>query len=373
MKHQSSSRPDSVCASRRFLIDLIQKNSLDPDSAVSWLTDQWDQITKDLLVPWLHKSLPPNVRKVLPQDLENRLNTSYQDSTKVSLVQEALLTKVLKHLNSHGIPVIVLKGVFLWHVVYNDPATRPISDIDLLVRDQDFERARGLLVQLGFEQSVELPLPEDLKEFLQPAVAHYMPGPIPIIVDLHRSLLYLSFYRISSTKLWPHAKETIYNGQPVLILPPELNFVLCALNNLNHGSLLRDWLDLMLILCRLQFDWSRLLAFAHSLGVLRPLRFILNHLQVYWNIAIPYEVLENVQKYEPHWLENRVIISSYRYIWQMISRVVSIPGWRMRLQYLRLIVLPSRIYRESATGTGGWFHYIRSKCELLMRLGRSDF
>lgn len=353
-------------------MDLIQDKCVDPDSLVSWLTGQWDEITKDLLVPWLYTSLPSNVGKILQEDVQGKLNAGYQDSARVSLVQEACLIKILKCFSSHNIPVVILKGVFLWLDVYKDPALRPMSDIDLLVREEDFYRARSLLVDLGFEQSIELPLPEPLKEIFQPAVAHYIPGPIPVIVDLHRSLLYLSYYHISSAQLWPYAEQTIYNGQPVLVLPPELNFIFCAFNSLNHGSLLRDWLDLLLILHKLQFNWRRLLDFAHSFGVLRPLSFVLQHLRSHWKVPIPGEVLTKVEQHKPHWLEDKVVNSPYRYIWQMMARVRSIPGLRLKLQYLRLIVLPSRNYRESATGAGGWAHYIRSKSELLKRLGRND-
>lgn len=56
-----------------------------------------------------------------------------------------------------GVPVLALKDIQLAAVVYGDPASRPMGDLDLLIHRQDYERAANLLAALGFEPH---PLPK---------------------------------------------------------------------------------------------------------------------------------------------------------------------------------------------------------------------
>ncbi len=51
----------------------------------------------------------------------------------------------------HGVDVMPLKGAILSISYYEDPALRPMSDLDLLVRPEHFTQAAVLLGQLGYE------------------------------------------------------------------------------------------------------------------------------------------------------------------------------------------------------------------------------
>jgi len=52
-----------------------------------------------------------------------------------------------------GIPVFLLKGISYAGWLYADPAERPMSDVDLLVRSRDHARAVDALAQLGFRHA----------------------------------------------------------------------------------------------------------------------------------------------------------------------------------------------------------------------------
>ena len=67
-----------------------------------------------------------------------------------SRIQQAAFAEVLKALNAARVPALVLKGGALCHLIYESPALRPMSDLDLLIPPGQIGRAQELLFDLGF-------------------------------------------------------------------------------------------------------------------------------------------------------------------------------------------------------------------------------
>lgn len=65
------------------------------------------------------------------------------------------LALILNGLQKEAIPTVLLKGVVLAEAAYGNRAARPMSDIDLWLRDEDMTRVALLLTDLGFKQAVE--------------------------------------------------------------------------------------------------------------------------------------------------------------------------------------------------------------------------
>lgn len=67
---------------------------------------------------------------------------------------QAELTAILALFAAHNLPLLPLKGSILTAAYYEEPGWRPMADLDLLIRPQDFARAAELLGQLGYGQTV---------------------------------------------------------------------------------------------------------------------------------------------------------------------------------------------------------------------------
>jgi hypothetical protein len=89
--------------------------------------------------------------ELIPVDARNKLRESYRNcaTMNTSLFFDAL--KVLKFLADNQLPVIALKGLSLAKNIYGDIALRPMSDIDLLVKEEDMVRAGRILLALGYK------------------------------------------------------------------------------------------------------------------------------------------------------------------------------------------------------------------------------
>jgi hypothetical protein len=257
------------------------------------------------------------------------------------------------------IPVMVLKGAYLGTFVYKNPALRPMCDLDLLVPDEQFEPARRLLERLGFMIEAE-PLDGEYR-FLQPALAHTRSGILPCAVDLHRDLSCMDYYRLPSSRVWQEAVQGEYYGQPVFYPSNELNFIHLGMHTLTHVGLIRDRLDLVLFLRRIGVDWDKLASLAGSVGALRPLYWVFHELKQDWGLVVPERFGDSLAAYVPARMEDRVVRHKMRYIWRIVARFQLLPGWRLRLRYLRMRLFPEGAQEEGGSGILRWLRHVASK------------
>jgi hypothetical protein len=291
------------------------------------------------LGPWLYKAFRDHPTVGLSPEILEALHKDYRVSVVACMSREARLSKLLDAFNQRELPVLLLKGAYLGRFVYKDPALRLMNDVDVLVRDEDFSRSREELDSLGyrFVEEPDCRYHQDLKM----PVTYVRPGNPFDVVDLHSVVRSMDYYTFSSSFLWSEATESDLQGRRVFYLSPEVNFIHLAVHNLNHVGLLRDWVDLILLLQNPKLDWERLHNCGRSLGALRPLFWIFRELQKTWNFRPPAAVTSELSCYVPGWLEDRVIRHRFRYFWRLFSRVASIDGWSARLRYLRLKLLAS--------------------------------
>ena len=119
-------------------------------------TEQWDEViqlaARHYVLPLLYYRLRKhNPDITIPASVGQELREIYLDSSWKNSRRYHELTKVLQILQNEGIPVIVLKGSALATLVYQDPALRPMLDIDLLVRGEDVWRTGKALLKLGYK------------------------------------------------------------------------------------------------------------------------------------------------------------------------------------------------------------------------------
>ncbi|MCJ7563491.1 MAG: nucleotidyltransferase family protein [Candidatus Aminicenantes bacterium] len=89
--------------------------------------------------------------ELIPVDVRNRLRDAYRNLATVNTSLFLDASKVLKSLADNQLPVIALKGLSLAKNIYGDIALRPMSDMDLLVKEEDLVRAGRILLALGYK------------------------------------------------------------------------------------------------------------------------------------------------------------------------------------------------------------------------------
>jgi hypothetical protein len=155
------------------------------------------------------------------------------------LRRERWLTEVFTALTAHGIPAVTFKGWALARL-YGRPGLRPVGDVDLLVRREDLDHARGVLA--GFDGGAEVDVQADLSRYLPDR---------------------------STDELLASSLPIELVGGTIRVLAPADHLRLVSLHQLHHGSWRPLWLcDVAVLVEALPpaFRWSDCLRGSRHLG-----------------------------------------------------------------------------------------------------------
>jgi hypothetical protein len=189
------------------------------------------------------------------------------------LVRRELVRRAARELGAAGVLVMPIKGALFAYWIYEDPRARAGSDVDLLVPDDQFERAIGILAARGF--AVGPP-------HANPNERTLVTRQLPLEVDLHRALFSPGRYRLLTRDVFARGSrdETLF-GVPV-VLPDPLD---AYANVIGHaasdhepviGTVTRR--DLALLAERFRLEPGACAAHLDRCGLGRAARFVLGRL-----------------------------------------------------------------------------------------------
>ncbi|MEJ5310848.1 MAG: nucleotidyltransferase family protein [Anaerolineae bacterium] len=294
-------------------------------------------------------------RDWLPAPALERLRMAYFATARRNLLAFHALGQAIAHLNAHGIPTLLLKGVALALALYKNEALRPMGDADLLIPREDVPRAVALLRELGYTT----PIPEvrpgarldyDGELFLQSDVAHAAP------IDLHWNLVNAPNYRRSAAEawLWESAQPVTVGAAAGRVLSDEAQLIhLCAHKVLHHNETDADatglWTyDIARLLAEHTLDWDVVLAQAQALRMIAPLQQALPVITAAWGVPLPETVMARLAALEPTRAERRLLqrasgrkAAGVRSVW---TNLWAMPNVWAAMRYVWHMAFPSLTY-----------------------------
>jgi len=338
----------------------------EPGAARGWGPPHLEFAREQGLAPWLYQALLHHSPADVPGEILLGLKEDYGQSARSSLLLEVSLRQILAGFQDAELPVLLLKGAYLGPFLYRDPAQRPMSDLDLLVRENDLPQAQAILEKLGFTAWDLEPLPGSAKTF-GPSLVFYRNSP-PADVDLHYEARFLGYcYRIPGQELWAEARPGELYDRPIFYLGPELNFLYLALHSLVHPESLLRRLDLILFLERFPLNWPHFLSLARAFKVERPLLCFFEDLARTGQLAFPPEIIPFLKSYVPKWWEDLALTGRFRLMWQRLVGARTIPGWGARRRYLWAILCWPPAYREIMYGTRKFLPVMKARLRKLVK------
>ena len=264
----------------------------------------------------------------------------------------------LQALAQQRLAVIVLKGVALVETVYGHPGLRPMSDVDLLIRREDFRTVRKVLEGFGYTP-LRRETHSGVLEEHENEMAFRKPGRFPAEVDVHWSLFDSPYYQrtIAMDWFWESAKSTEVNGVSIPVLGIEALIIhLCGHLALHHKALgLLWWNDIAEVLAmhRDRIDWKELLVRTESYELILAVREVLVALAHDWRALVPRDVLRRLTEMRPGPNEARQFERLSRQqpaglrFWADLR---AIPDWGRRLRFARTNLFPSSEYMRQRYG-----------------------
>lgn len=163
-----------------------------------------------------------------------------------TLMLDAEAVGVVHRLDAAGIESILLKGPVTARWLYGDGESRAYSDIDLLVRSDDLDRAMDVLEAAGYDDlfagSVERGASPHARTLrLKEGAQRLTRGPMPTLVDLHTTFHGVRVPELAFWSAITAGSETIrLFGSDVRIPGEPARAALIALHAGAHGAALAD-------------------------------------------------------------------------------------------------------------------------------------
>jgi hypothetical protein len=260
---------DTLQSDQRLLECLGGACGLGKDSGCAQLSEsEWEAVAlsaaKHGLRPLLYERLAFNTSLVKVPD---KVLAPLREAFLTNGLRNALLYRDLEQVvgafRQKGLPVIVLKGAHLAPTVYQIIASRPMADIDLLVKPNDLEKAAVTLLENGYSFEVEPGRIETWR--LQHPGSHHLPSfskpPHPRL-ELHW-VISAPPLSVEAPDVWQEARLANLAGVEARVLSPEdLLIHLCLHARLHQFSQgLRPVCDLSAALHHYQskLDWSKVI------------------------------------------------------------------------------------------------------------------
>ncbi|OIK15472.1 hypothetical protein BIV60_09395 [Bacillus sp. MUM 116] len=188
------------------------------------------------------------------------LKENYEKAFYQNLFIKSQQNEITGQFEKQGIDVIPLKGIHLAEMVFGHVGARATSDIDLLIRIEDLEKAIEVIHLLGFTVE-EAPIPGHFHCSYSKKLPN---SEMPLVVELHWSLVKQSTSKFDIDDLWKDAR-TVERYKHIKELTPNHTFYMICLHGWRHNlDSMKYFMDIIqvLYLYHVELDFEEILKLA---------------------------------------------------------------------------------------------------------------
>lgn len=332
----------------------------------------WRELRRQRLSPLLYaRLLSAGLVEGVPKSVAQLLRQDYLAALQLFLGQERESRRLLARLGDAGIEAILLKGADLRLRLYEDPVTRPMGDLDLLVSPVSLAAVGGLLKSLGYTLSMDsINYRPGFRERYRVGL-HFQPRPpAALMVDLHWGLEAVAgYYRLPFTRLADQAHTLDWEGLPVRVLSPEHAFMHLCLHNYDEGDAALKLIDLGLALTRLPINWQLFLTEAAQCRCQAPILLMLRGLEELLPGSMPPQVLRELETYVPRGMERLILRHSLHPLARLLGPLSHQRRPSAWVRYLAALLWPDPAYLTAVSGSPSRLAYLASSLKYLFSRG----
>jgi hypothetical protein len=233
------------------------------------------------------------------------------------MAQQAMFRKAARAigaLTAAGVPTLMLKGAALAVTHYDEPAMRPMGDVDMLVRPTDATRAFGVLRDIGFSVCGPGSVPTRPGTLAIRHAEAIDDGSVGGAIDLHWRTHYAYVDDAAANAVWDRARPIRIAGAATLAPDPaDLLIGVCL-----HGArwsappAIRWMADSLVLLRGACVDWAHLLAQTGRLRAALPMMATLGFLKDAFDAPVPAGVIAALAAARPRGGERRLFAAEQR-------------------------------------------------------------
>ncbi len=342
----------------------------------SWDKFNWEiflsLLETNRLIPIAYKYFKAHPEIKIPPNINASLKDSFFQNVGASMILTHQIKTITKKAHELNIECIFLKGAHLAFEVYEDPAMRPMGDIDILVMEKDIEKFCNLMSELGYtkkhlHKSKEYEKAKSKFSHISP-YTHYNLFP----VELHLTILWTfnkHKYKNITCELWKNSRCIYAEDVKIRVLSPEYTIIYLIFHIIKHlkNNERLPFLSIFDIYRCITYytsiiNWKKFYSIADDIDILAETNNILSIIHDNWQIDIP--LLSPVKEYIltinhflniadlPYRRDIRAAIKS------RIYDIIVLPNFKSRIKYIVKEIAPDIEYLRWRFGQRSTFHLL---------------
>ncbi|MBH8562241.1 nucleotidyltransferase family protein [Nostoc sp. CENA67] len=261
---------------------LVQQN-------INW-TDLMQTAALQGVIPLLYQTLNTTCPEDVPKTILAQLRSQFHANALRNLLLTQELLTLLALFNKYDICAIPFKGPVLAVEAYGNLALRQFGDLDILVRKQDYTKAKELLITQGY---CMLHDSQHEAKYLQAQLCH---SQRQVSVDLHYGIPPWEL-ELETAGFWENLQPVSLTSTTILTLSPEDHLLILCING--HKVFWRHLGDICnvaaMICTHPEMNWQRIIEQAQRLRIKRILYVALVLASDVLKIPLPEEILSTVK------------------------------------------------------------------------------
>jgi len=183
-----------------------------------------------------------SINKIHKPKIPEAIFNSLKDFCRTNLIKNMLLweefCRIQDAFKKAGIKTIPLKGIILSETLYHNFSLRPMGDIDILVKENDLDRAKNVLISLGYKMSLKGLTQNYWKDYH----CHYQfREPFKeTLIEIHWAFAPPRPNKINLNEVWERSETQCINGIEVSTLSPEDTLLLLCLHACKNITTLKN-------------------------------------------------------------------------------------------------------------------------------------
>ncbi len=262
-----------------------------------------------------------------------------------NLALAAELKKLLRAFRDRGIDCAPLRGIALSERLHGGFATRPMGDIDLLVRHRDLPIVRVLHQDRGYREIDRRP---GFSDAFSNTLKFFREDDFHIIVEPHWSIGYPPFLdAIDMEAVWDRCVAARVVGESTLTLSTEDLLVHLALHLAHRDNAPRIWLEELRELVEQEagtIDWDLLVLACNQAGFGPLVARVFSKVVSELSAGIPSSVIDGLAasgEEQRRSFARRLAESARFREREGVAQLFALRGVRQRLRYLRMLLFPT--------------------------------
>jgi len=295
-----------IDADRKTEISRLVKTDIDWDTLIS---QSMIHGTAGLLLRHL-SSLQPEAG--VPKDVIGRLSVFYLNITAANLKQMAEFQKAADAFAEAGVELMLLKGAALAESLYGDIGLRPMSDVDVIIGEENWPKVCKVLKDLKY-QPVEQdfsPLPPKLTRYDVQAHVQCV-SPVDTCLEFQFDLFTMGIGMLDMEGVWERSRQVVISGRAVHVPGREDQLLHLLVHANRHGCARLKWLVDIAEYVRQDevVDWNLLERIARREKVTAVIYMTIRHIERLLDVKLAPEAA--MKRMKPRKLQ-RVV---WNYLW----------------------------------------------------------